>query len=116
MEKATVEIVIVVGIVGGQAVMTMGIVGPQDAHHTEEVVIILHQGILHMAEDQGGIDPGLLMVGEAKFGNLGKLDGSVMNDISLNVVLEFVTKHTVVLVWSACFFYLWAFGVLVIKF
>lgn len=56
-------IVIVVGIVEAQVVMTLGIVGLQDAHHIEGVVIILLGILLPMVEDQGGtgLGPGHLM-------------------------------------------------------
>ena len=56
--------VIVADIVEGQAVMTMDIVGLQDAHRTEVVNIL--RGIHHTVEDQGGTVPGHLMVGEIK--------------------------------------------------
>ncbi|PON49956.1 Splicing factor-like protein [Parasponia andersonii] len=82
--QATVVNVIVVGIVEDQVVMTMDLVGLQDAHRIKGVVIILPGTLLHMAEDQGETAPGHLMVaqkggmsvaewlwplGEAKFGS-----------------------------------------------
>lgn len=64
MDTVAIVIVIAVDIVEGQAVMTMDIVGLQDAHRTEVVIIL--RGILHTVEDQGGTVPGHLMVGEIK--------------------------------------------------
>lgn len=59
--------VIVVGIVEAQVVMTMGIVGLQDAHPIEGLVIILPGILLPMVEDQGGIGPGHLISPERKY-------------------------------------------------
>lgn len=50
-------VVIGVDIVGAQVVMTMGIVGLPDAHHTEEVVIIHHPMVV---KGQEGTGPGRL--------------------------------------------------------
>ena len=91
-------IVIAVDIVEGQAVMTMDIVGLQDVHRTEVVIIL--RGILHTVEDQGGTVPGHLMAGEIKVWE--KLKRSVISDLWLWSLL--LSTHSL-LVWSACFLF-----------